>query len=136
MHALRALLFDNNRLALGLVVLALLIKALIPAGYMFSDRSGHVLTVTICGDASGQSAIKQIDVPSQGQGDHAKVPGEAGATCAWGLLAMVALGGADVLLLAAALAFILALGFTASRLALSARRGRLRPPLRAPPAFA
>lgn len=132
MHALRALLFDNRRLACGLVVLALLIKALIPAGYMLSDKAGHVLTVTICGDASGQSMTKQIEVPSQGKGDHAKVE----ATCAWGLLAMAALGGADVLLLAAALAFILALGFMASRPALPARRGRLRPPLRGPPAFA
>lgn len=132
MTALRALLFDNRRLALGLVVLALLIKALIPAGYMLSDRAGHVLTVTICGDASGQTLTKQIEVPSQNTGDHAK----AEASCAWGLLAMAALGGADVLLLAAALAFILALGFAASRAAPRPRRAYLRPPLRGPPIFA
>lgn len=130
MHALRALLFDNRRLALGLVVLALLIKALIPSGYMLSDKAGHVLTVTICGDASGQTLTKQIEVP--GSGDHAK--GET--KCVWGLLAMAALGGADVLLLAAALAFILALGFAARRSALPARRAHLRPPLRGPPVFA
>lgn len=132
MHAVRALLLDNRRLAFSLVVLALLIKALIPSGYMLGDRAGHVLTVTICGDASGQSAIKRIAVPSQGKGDHAK----AEATCAWGLLAIAALGGADILLLAAALAFVLALGFAASRPALPVRRGQLRPPLRGPPAFA
>lgn len=132
MHALRALLFDNRRLAFGLVVLALSIKALIPSGYMLSDKAGHVLTVTICGDASGQALTKQIEVPARGKGDHAK----AEATCAWGLLAMAALGGADALLLAAALAFILALGFMAGRPALPARRGQLRPPLRGPPVFA
>lgn len=132
MNAVRALLFDYRRLALGLVVVALLIKALIPAGYMLSDRAGHILTITICGDASGQSLTKQIEVPSQGKSDHAN----AEATCAWGLLAMAALSGADVLLLAAALAFILALGFMASRPVLPVRRGRLRPPLRGPPAFA
>lgn len=132
MPTLRAFLRDHRRLALGLVVLALLIKALIPSGYMLSDRAGHVLTVTICGDASGQTLTKQIEVPAQGKGDHAK----AEATCAWGLLAMAALGGADVMLLAAALAFILALGFAAVRPALPARRSHLRPPLRGPPAFA
>jgi hypothetical protein len=128
---IRAFLWHNRRLAFGLVVVALLIKALIPAGYMLSDQAGHVLTVTICGDASGQTVTKQITVPGE-SGTHAK----AEATCAWGLLAMAALGGADVLLLAAALAFILALGFTAVRPALPARRGHLRPPLRGPPAFA
>lgn len=132
MHAVRALLFDNRRLALGLVMLALLIKALIPSGYMLSDKAGHVLTVTICGDASGQTLTKQIEVPSQGKADHAK----AEATCIWGLLAMAALGGADVLLLAAALAFILALGFAACSPARPCRRAHLRPPLRGPPAFA
>jgi hypothetical protein len=134
------LLLENRRLAFGLVVLALLIKALIPSGYMLSERAGHVLTVTICGDASGQPLTKQIEVPArgpmqgpmQGKADHAK----AEPTCAWGLLAMAALGGADVVLLAAALAFILALGLAASRPALPSRRAHLRPPLRGPPAFA
>lgn len=132
MQPIRAFLRHYRRLAIGLVVLALLIKALIPSGYMLGDKAGHVLTVTICGDASGQPMTKQIEVPSQGKGDHAK----AEATCAWGLLAMAALGGADVLLLAAALAFILALGFRASRPAMLSRRAHLRPPLRGPPAFA
>jgi hypothetical protein len=128
---IRALLRHHRHLALGLVVLALSIKALIPAGYMLNDKAGHVLTVTICGDASGQTLTKQVVVPGD-SGDHAK--GEV--KCVWGLLAMAALGGADVLLLAAALAFIRALGDAASRPALPARRAHLRPPLRGPPAFA
>lgn len=132
MPAFRALFLDNRRLAFGLVVLALLIKGLVPSGYMLSARAGHVLTVTICGDASGQSLTKRIEVPAEGKGDHAKTE----TTCAWGLLAMAALGGADVLLLAAALAFILALGFAACRPVPLARRVHLRPPLRGPPAFA
>ena len=131
MHAVRALLFDHRRLAFGLVVLALLIKALVPAGYMLGDKAGHVLTVTICGDASGQTLTKQIEVPGE-NGVHAK----AEVKCVWGLLAMVALGGADVVLLAAALAFILALGIAASRPAPPSRSAHLRPPLRGPPAFA
>lgn len=135
MPAFRAFFRTHRRLALGLVALALVIKALIPAGYMLSGDPGQgprVLTVTICGDASGRQLVKQIEVPSKGAADHAKAEG----TCAWGLLAHAALSGADALLLAAALAFILALGFAPSRPAPPAQRSHLRPPLRGPPAFA
>lgn len=135
MPALRAFFQTRRRLALGLVVLAVLIKALVPAGYMLGGSLGtgaHVLTVTICADASGQPTTRQIEVPADGKSGHGKAEG----ACAWGLLGMAALHGADVLLLAAALAFILALGFVTSRPVLPAGRGHLRPPLRGPPAFA
>lgn len=136
MHAIRAFLRTNRRLALGLVVLALVIKALVPAGYMLggplSDKA-HVLTIAICGDASGGPLTQQIVVPSDGKsGDHAKAEG----TCAWGVLGMVALSGADAALLALALAFILALGLAPTRPAPFSRGSYLRPPLRGPPAFA
>lgn len=135
MHALRAFLRTNRRLALALVALALVIKALVPAGYMLGGPLGdgaRVLTVAICADASGGLTTKQITVPSDGKSGHAKAEG----TCAWGLLAMAALSGADVLLLALALAFILALGLAPSRPAPRPQRAYLRPPLRGPPAFA
>lgn len=131
MPTLRAFFRMHRRFALGVVVLALLIKALIPAGYMLSDKS-HVLTVAICADASGEMTTRQITIPSDGKSDHGKAEG----TCAWGLLAMATLGGIDVLLLALALAFILALGLAPSRPAAPARAAYLRPPLRGPPAFA
>lgn len=135
MHALRAFLRTNRRLALALVALALVIKALVPAGYMLSGPLGdgaRVLTVAICADASGELATKQITVPSDGKSDHAKAEG----TCAWGVLAMAALAGADVLLLALALAFILALGLAPRRPPARGQLTYLRPPLRGPPAFA
>lgn len=131
MHALRAFFRMHRRLAQGVVVLAVLIKALMPAGFMLSSQA-HVLTVTICSDASDQALTKRIEIPASGKSDHAK----AEATCAWGLLTMAALSGADVLLLALALAFILALGLMPSRPAPPACRSYLRPPLRGPPAFA
>ena len=135
MHALRAFFRTNRRLALALVALALVIKALVPAGYMLGGPLGdgaRVLTVAICADASGELATKQIAVPSDGKSGHAKAEG----TCAWGMLAMAALGGADLVLLALALAFILALGLAPSRPAARAQRTSLRPPLRGPPALA
>lgn len=131
MLAFRAFFRMHRRLALSAIVLAVLIKALVPAGYMLSDKA-HVLTIAICSDASDQAATRQITIPSDGKSSHAK----AEASCAWGLLAMAALGGADVVLLALALAFILALGLAPSRPAAPARTANLRPPLRGPPAFA
>jgi hypothetical protein len=134
-HVIRAFLRTNRRLAFGLVALALVIKALVPTGYMLSGPLGdgaHVLTIAICGDVSGGPLTKQITVPADGKSDHAKAAG----SCAWGVLAMAALGGADVLLLALALAFILALGLAPSRPTARPQRTYLRPPLRGPPAFA
>jgi hypothetical protein len=134
-HALRAFLRTNRRLALALVALALVIKALVPAGYMLGGPMGdgaRILTIAICADATGGAVTKQIAVPADGKSDHAKAAG----TCAWGVLAMAALSGADVLLLAAALAFILALGLTPSRPVVRLQRSHLRPPLRGPPVFA
>jgi hypothetical protein len=84
-HAIRAFLRTNRRLALGLVVLALVIKALVPAGYMLGGPLGdkaHVLTIAICGDASGGPLTQQIVVPSDGKsGDHAKAEGTGGRQC-------------------------------------------------------
>lgn len=135
MPAFRAFLRTNRRLALALVALALVIKALVPPGYMLSGSLGdgaRVLTVAICADASGAPTTKQITLPADGKSAHAKAEG----TCVWGLLAMAALAGADVVLLALALAFILALGLARSRPAARSQRTYLRPPLRGPPAFA
>jgi hypothetical protein len=133
--AIRAFFRTNRRLALGLIALALVIKALVPAGYMLAGPlSGgtHVLTVAICGDVSGGPTTREIAVPSDGKQDHAKAEG----TCAWGVLGMAALGGADGALLGLALAFILALGLAPARPAARPQRSYLRPPLRGPPAFA
>lgn len=135
MHAIRAFFRTNRRFALAILALALTIKALVPAGYMLGGPLGdgaHVLTLAICADASGELTTKQITVPSDGKSDHVKAEG----TCAWGVLAAAALAGVDVLLLALALAFILALGMAPSRPAARSQRTYLRPPLRGPPAFA
>jgi hypothetical protein len=129
---LRAFFRAHHRLAFGVVALALVIKALVPAGYMPSGQA-RILTIAICADASSGQATKQIVVPSDGKsGERTKAEG----ACAWGMLAMAALGAADMLLLAFALAYILTLGLAPSHAAPPARAAFLRPPLRGPPAFA
>jgi hypothetical protein len=136
MPMLRALIDRHRRLAVLLIVLALVIKAVVPAGYMLGVQ-GTVLTVTICADASGSEVHKQIVVPPKGTANdladaHAKAP----VACPYAALGFAALAGADAVLLALALAFVLALGLAPSRPVPLRRIAFLRPPLRGPPALA
>ena len=133
MTALRALLLRHRALAIMLVAAALCLKALVPAGYMLEARH-KVLTVTVCMDSQGHSVTRDIVVPMKGSpaGDAAR-HADAGKACGWSSLAMDALGGADAPLLAAALAFIFALGFAPLAAPRPRRAVWLRPPLRGPP---
>lgn len=136
MQALRALIHRHRLLAAMLVVLALSLKAALPAGYMLG-QNGQTLTVQICADATGGAVTKQIVIPRSGApaeqtGAHEK----AAAPCAYTALGFAALPGADALLLALTLAFILALGFAPAPAAPLRRIPFLRPPLRGPPALA
>ena len=136
MTTLRAFLHTHRRMAALLLGFALVMKALIPAGYMLGQQA-KVLTVEICADVSGARVthdivIPQHSKPGETRGGQAKSEG----TCAFSALSMASLGGADAALLALALAFILALGFAPLPAAPLARLERLRPPLRGPPAHA
>lgn len=130
MTYLRAFFLSHRRVAALLVALSLCMKALIPAGYMLGSET-KTITVQICADSLGHQFTKQIDVGHKDSGKS-----KADAPCAFTALTHGALGGADPILLAAALLFILALAF-APLLALAPKRvHHLRPPLRGPPALA
>lgn len=133
MQALRAFLHHHRLLAAMVVLCALALKIAVPAGYMLGQH-GKVLTVEICADASGATLTKQIVLPaSDGEKTaHAK----ASETCPYAALGFAALGGADLALLALALAFIVALGFLPAPSAPLRRRSHVLPPLRGPPLFA
>lgn len=136
MQALRALIRRHRLLAAMLVVLALALKAALPAGYMLGQH-GQTLTVEICADASGGTLTTQIVVPRSGAPAEQTGAHEKAATpCAYAALGFAALPGADALLLGLALAFILALGFAPVPSAPLRRVPFLRPPLRGPPALA
>lgn len=136
MQALRALIHRHRLVALLLVVFALAVKAAVPAGYMVGQH-GTVLTVQICADASGGTVSKQIVIPQSGApADGKSAHDKAPATCPYAALGFAALTGADAVLLALALAFIVALGFTAAPPVPLHRISFLRPPLRGPPALA
>jgi hypothetical protein len=137
MSRLRAIIRDHARLMLVLLALALVVKAVIPTGYMLSASGERFLTVTICADASGTPKQMQIAIPAkQDPGDDHSDEASKATHCAFSGLGHSALGGTDRLLLAAALAFILLTGF-APLPALAARDiPFLRPQLRGPPVSA
>ena len=135
MHALRILLFNRRQFALALVALALCMKALVPTGFMLSD-SAHALTVTIC-TGTTDHVWEQIALPAKGDSQRSDDGhGKGDTQGSWASHSMAATGGADAPLLAAALAFILALGFLSTPMLPSRRVPYLRPPLRGPPATA
>jgi len=133
MHSLRASILGKRHLALLLIALALLMKAVLPAGYMVSSAS-KILTITICSDGTGSATKAQIEIPAKGtpEGDHGKLDGH----CPYSSLSMAAMGGAPALLLALTFAFTLLLGLPPARHLPFLRATHLRPPLRGPPATA
>jgi hypothetical protein len=129
MTALRAFFLHHRRLAAVLVMAALCMKALVPAGYMLG-QGARTLTVEICADSIGQRIVKQITVPQSG---HSSEKDKGDSPCHFTALGHAALGGADPVLLALALVFIMAMGFAALQPAAPRRVSYLRPPLRGPP---
>jgi hypothetical protein len=135
MNRLRTLFRDHARLTLVLLALALVIKAAVPSGFMLAASGDRFLTVTICSDASGTPKQMQIAIGGKQatDGDHSDMA-DKGQVCAFSGLGHFALGGADPVLLATALAFILLIGI-APLPALALRDiPFLRPQLRGPPA--
>jgi len=135
MHLLRAFFARHRALATILVVAALCMKALVPAGYMIGQVE-RVLTVEICADSQGGHLTKQIVIPGDGQSHGGQSEhGKSDGTCAFSALSFASLSAADPALLALALIFIMALGFVPVSAPRAQRHSHLRPPLRGPPAL-
>ncbi|WP_413715297.1 DUF2946 family protein [Sphingobium sp. B7D2B] len=133
MFPLRTFFLRHRLLAIVVVMAALCIKALVPSGYMIGQNS-KVLTIQICHDGIGETITKQVVIPMDGE--HGNSSGkQAKGDCAFSSLSMASMAGASPALLAAALAFLIALGFTPTRFPAPERIFHLRPPLRGPPAL-
>lgn len=134
MNVMRAFFLRHRAAAFLLVMAALCMKVLVPAGFMIGQNS-KVLTIQLCHDGLGEVVTKQLVIPMKG--DSSDSSGKQGkGECPFSSLSMASLSGADGTLLALALAFILALGFVPVRPATPKRVFHLRPPLRGPPALA
>ena len=128
---LRALILTHRRLAALIVACALLMKALVPVGYMVMS-SGNSITVTICSGMAGET--QRVNIPMESQGERNKAAVDSHAPCPLTSDAH-GLAGADPVLLAAAIAFILLIGFVPVAAISTPRAIWLRPPLRGPPLF-
>jgi hypothetical protein len=113
------------------VLAALLLRVLVPAGFMPAATPDGTITVRICSDTGQGPAAVTIAIRGDegGEPHHGKSP----APCAYAGLAMPALDGADAVLLALALAFVLTLAVQVEPTRPAGAFHRLRPPLRGPP---
>ena len=128
MRGLRAFLLHHRRLAVLLVVLALAMKTLVPPGYMVGSSS-RALTILVCADSTGARSAVQVTIP-QGSKDLASKDHKP---CTFAGHGSPALGGADPIQLALALAFVLALGFLAIKAPRLVAAHRILPPPCGPP---
>ena len=142
-------------LAAWLVAAALLMKAIVPTGYMASVSDGS-LRIELCPGSSPRPPAAATpnmahapgmmmpgmshggDMSHGAENAHHSGGGEDGhgqpeSPCAFAGLSAPSLAGADAPLLAAALAFIVAAAFFAVLPQLFAAPAFLRPPLRGPP---
>lgn len=144
---MRLFLLQHRALAAALFALALLVKLLVPAGYMPSASGG--IALQLCGGIVPAPAVKpaQPAMHMPGMAHHAAVepqdqhdghdgsPEHPGADmpCAFAGLALPSLAAVDPLLLAIALAFVVAAIFRATTTRAVRRSPHLRPYLRGPP---
>ena len=136
MNNLRTFTFQRRTWAMVLVAIALLVRGLIPAGYMVAP-SALTLSVQICSGFENEHSTIEIVVPRSGDGqDRSGDHRQKNPPCAFSALSMASIAGADGLLLALALAFILITSALLVALPVHRRFAHLRPPLRGPPSFA
>ena len=133
MGGLRSIIWRHRWLATLIVAAALCVRIFVPQGYMIGGGQKQ-LTIQLCYEGVGGETMR-IAIPGT-VGGHGKSHDHRGSPdvhCPYSSLSMGALSGADVALLALALAFILALGFARPTSPDPVRRRFLQPPLRGPP---
>ncbi len=136
MNAIRHFLAQRHFAAL-LCAAALLLKLLVPTGYMIADTRG-TMTVSICSGVAPRTMTIAIpgmgadtaSMPSHGSSqDHGKVE----MPCAYAGLSAQGIGAVDPVMLQAALAIVAALALSAVPRTALPPAPYLRPPLRGPP---
>jgi hypothetical protein len=129
-HSFRRHILRHRLLAAWLIAAALLLKIMVPAGFMPSF-SGGAITVALCAGQDGQTIA--MELPGR-TGDHdGQHHGKADMPCAFSGLSAPVLGAVDPILLATAIAFIIAAGFHRAVRTATATPAFLRPPSQGPP---
>lgn len=140
MGALRHLIRRHPGRAWALVALALLMKLVVPAGFM-PTASAAGFAIEICSgsalspalSATGPAAQALAAMAHKPGGEHA--PARPDAPCPYAALTLPGVGGVDALQLALALGVILAVGLRPVAGPAARRLAYLRPFLRGPPAL-
>lgn len=133
MTALRRHFLRHRALAGWIVATALLMKLLVPAGYM-PAVSGNSVIIQIC---SGYGPMTMaMPMPMPGKQDHGQdhQQSKAEMPCAFSGLSAPTLAAADPVLLALAILFVMVVGARFVVPLPTASPAHLRPPLRGPPA--
>ncbi|MCC2981179.1 hypothetical protein [Sphingomonas sp. IC4-52] len=148
MQAIRLLLAQRH-LALLICGAALVLKLLVPTGYMIQADHGRLAIIECSGVVQRPAPVAAAAATHGDMAEHASMHDHAKADhhdqsgdhswakmpCAFAGLSAAALGAIDPIQLAALIAFVLAIGFVPVVLPTPARDGYLRPPLRGPPAY-
>jgi len=113
----------------------LLLKLLVPSGYMIASEHGR-LALTVCTGAAPQAASSQMAGMRHDASDHGKSRdhGRAEMPCAFAGLSAAALDAIDPVLLASLIVHIMTARSCPAAVFTSCRQQYWRPPLRAPPA--
>lgn len=129
MPQIRRLVLSHRHCAALLLGLALLFKALMPAGFM-PMMTAKSITVELCSSPGAPSIELHIPMEkSSGEAD------QSDQSCAFAGLGLQGLASADPMLLAQALVFAYSVALLSADLRLPQQEFYLRPPLRGPPSF-
>ena len=142
MFAIRHLL-AHRRLAVLICTAALMMKLLVPTGFMIAVDDGR-LAIVVCPvtappeHGGGPMAMggDHAAMADHGTSERDEAPGDHGKPelpCAFAGLSAASLAAVDPIQLAALVAFVLGMGLAALPLPPLPRRQHLRPPLRGPP---
>ena len=129
-------LLAQRHLAVLLCAATLLLKLLVPTGYMIGSEHGR-MTIELCSGVAPKPMAMDMpgmhgDTPDHGRSkDH----GKAEMPCAFSGLSAASLAAVDPIQLAALIAFVMSVGLAGLALPPPSRRAQLRPPLRGPPAI-
>ena len=134
MLAIRRLLAQRY-FAMLVCAAALLLKLLVPAGYMIGSEHNQI-TITLCSGVAPQAMTTAMPGMHGAMSDHGtpKDHGKAEMPCAFAGLSTASLGAINPILLVTLIAFVMAVGLSPAVLPAITRRSNLRPPLRGPPA--
>lgn len=145
MQAIR-LLFAQREFAVLICAAALLLKLLVPTGYMIGSDHGR-LAIMVCPGTTPAAMPKAMPMAVMASGhammadggvaDHGDTAehGRPELPCAFAGLSAAMTGAIDPVLLAVFIAFVMAVGLSGILLPAPFRPTYLRPPLRGPPAY-